>query len=86
MYRSITITTLVAAACAAITLTLTTVAVAAPAPIDNSASIASVHSSGGRTDQDFWGEPTFENPLSGLNVDWTPRPATSPSPSPRPCR
>jgi hypothetical protein len=32
---------------------------------------ASVHipASGGRTDEQFWGEATWLNPLSGLNLD-----------------
>jgi|SoimicmetaTmtHAB_FD_contig_111_58439_length_655_multi_2_in_0_out_0_2 hypothetical protein len=68
MYR--TITTLIAAAFAATTLTLTSAAVASPAPNDGGpASTVSVH---GRTDQQFWGEATWENPLSGLNLDRTP--------------
>jgi hypothetical protein len=34
---------------------------------------ASVHipASGGRTDQQFWGDATWLNPLSGLNLDRT---------------
>jgi hypothetical protein len=71
--RHRTITTLIAAAFAATTLTLTSAAVASPAPNDGGpASTVSVHSSGGRTDQQFWGEATWENPLSGLNLDRTP--------------
>jgi hypothetical protein len=45
---------------------------ARPAPIDGPAGKpASVHipASGGRTDQQFWGEATWLDPLSGLNLD-----------------
>jgi hypothetical protein len=66
------ITTLIAAAFAAITLTLTSVAVASPAPTDNGPVTTSADPSGGRTDQQFWGEAAYENPLSGLNLDRTP--------------
>jgi hypothetical protein len=68
-----TIIRLTAAAFAATTLLLTSAAGASPAPNDGgSATTVSVHSSGGRTDQQFWGEATWENPLSGLNLDRTP--------------
>jgi hypothetical protein len=70
MYR--TITTFVAAAFAAITVPLLPAAVASPAPSDNGSVTVSADRSGGRTDQQFWGEATWTNPLSGLNLDRTP--------------
>jgi hypothetical protein len=63
---------LFAAALAAAALAGPNAASARPAPIDGPAGKpASVHipASGGRTDQQFWGEATWLDPLSGLNLD-----------------
>ena len=43
---------------------------AQPAPLDPPVSAYS-HTASGRTDQQFWGEATWLNPLSGLNLDRT---------------
>jgi hypothetical protein len=71
----ITLRALLAAALAAATLAIPGHASARPAPIDGPADTpASVHvpAAGGRTDEQFWGEATWLNPLSGLNLDRTP--------------
>jgi hypothetical protein len=68
----ITLRTLLATALTAATLAVPSYASAQPAPLDPPAGTpASVHipASGGRTDQQFWGEATWLNPLSGLNLD-----------------
>jgi len=71
-------TTLVFAAVAAVALAVPTHASAFPTPPDEppspSASVSTsdtgrVLSAGGRTDEQFWGEATWLNPLSGLNLD-----------------
>jgi hypothetical protein len=43
---------------------------AQPAPLDPPVSAYS-HTGRARTDQQFWGEATWLNPLSGLNLDRT---------------
>jgi hypothetical protein len=56
----------------AATLAVPGLASARPAPLDPPKGIpVSVHirASGGRTDEQFWGEATWLNPLSGLNLD-----------------
>lgn len=68
----ITSRSLIVAALAAATLAVSGYASARPAPLDPPGGIpVSVHipASGGRTDQQFWGEATWLNPLSGLNLD-----------------
>jgi hypothetical protein len=63
---------LLAAALTAATLAVPGQASARPAPLDGPAGTpVSVHdpAAGGRTDQEFWGEATWLNPLSGLNLD-----------------
>ena len=68
----ITSRSLIVAALAAATLAVPGYASARPAPLDPPGGIpVSVHipASGGRTDQQFWGEATWLNPLSGLNLD-----------------
>jgi len=68
----ITSRSLIVAALAAATLAIPDYASARPAPLDPPGSIpVSVHipAAGGRTDQQFWGEATWLNPLSGLNLD-----------------
>jgi hypothetical protein len=68
----ITSRSLIVAALAAATLAVPGYASARPAPLDPPGGIPlSVHipASGGRTDQQFWGEATWLNPLSGLNLD-----------------
>jgi hypothetical protein len=71
-------TTTVLAAVAAAALAVPSHASAFPTPPDGSPSPSAtvstsdtgrVPSSGGRTDQQFWGEATWLNPLSGLNLD-----------------
>ena len=63
---------LLTAGLVAVTLAVPGHASARPVPLylpgDTS---ASVHSPaiGGRTDEQFWGEATWLNPLSGLNLD-----------------
>jgi hypothetical protein len=66
--------TLLAATFAAVTLAVPGQASARPAPLDGPANTpVSVYSpaASGRTDQQFWGEATWLNPLSGLNLDRT---------------
>jgi hypothetical protein len=68
----ITPRSLLAAALAAATLAIPSHASARPAPLDGPADTSvSVHNpaAGGRTDQQFWGQATWLNPLSGLNLD-----------------
>ena len=68
----ITSRSLIVAALAAATLAVPGYASARPAPLDPPGGIpVSVHipASGGRTDQQVWGEATWLNPLSGLNLD-----------------
>jgi hypothetical protein len=65
-------TTTVLAAVAAVALAMPSNAFAGPAPDGGPADTpASVYSPavGGRTDQQFWGQATWLNPLSGLNLD-----------------
>ena len=65
-------TTIVLAAVAAAALAVPSHAFAGPAPDGGPADTpASVYSPaiGGRTDQQFWGQATWLNPLSGLNLD-----------------
>ena len=71
-------TTIVLAAMAAVALAVPGHASARPTPPDGPASRpASVYTSdsgripasGGRTDEQFWGEAAWLNPLSGLNLD-----------------
>jgi hypothetical protein len=71
-------TTIVLAAVAAVALTVPGHASARRTPPDGpaspSASVSTsdsgrIPSSGGRTDQQFWGEATWLNPLGGLNLD-----------------
>ena len=66
---------LLTAALVAVTLAVPGHASARPVPLDLSGDTsASVYSPavGGRTDQQFWGEATWLNPLSGLNLDRRP--------------
>jgi hypothetical protein len=68
----ITLRALLAAGLAAATLSIPGYASARPAPLDPPEGIpvaVHVQASGGRTDQQFWGEATWLNPLSGLNLD-----------------
>ena len=74
----ITSRSLLVAALVAATLSIPGYASARPTPPDGpaspSASVSTsdsgrVPASGGRTDQQFWGEATWLNPLSGLNLD-----------------
>jgi hypothetical protein len=63
---------LLAATLAAVALAVPSQAFAGPAPDGGPADTrASVYSPavGGRTDEQFWGEATWLNPLSGLNLD-----------------
>ena len=71
MKRTLTITA--TAAIAAAILTCSPVASAKPVgPGDDGAfTPVGLVVSGGRTDQLFWGESTWLNPLSGLNLDRT---------------
>ena len=75
--KTVTVTTLrplLAAAVAAGALAVPSHAFAGPAPVDGPADTpASVYSPavGGRTDEQFWGQATWLNPLSGLNLDRT---------------
>ena len=65
-------TTILLAAAAAAALAVPSHAFAGPAPDGRPADTpASVYSPaiGGRTDQQFWGQATWLNPLSGLNLD-----------------
>ena len=67
------ITTAVMAAVAAAAVTCSPVASARPVDPGNDGSFSPVGLvvDGGRTDQRFWGESTWLNPLSGLNLDRT---------------
>jgi len=70
----ITLRPVLAAAVAAAAFAVPSHASAGPAPVDppgDSSSSAAIYSpaSGGRTDEQFWGEATWLNPLSGLNLD-----------------
>jgi len=62
--------TLLAAALVAAPLAVPIHASAQPAPLDPPVSAPS-HTASGRTDQQFWGEATWLNSLSGLNLDRT---------------
>jgi len=71
-------TTTVLTAVAAVALAVPSHASARPTPPDGPASPPAtvqtsdsgrIPSSGGRTDEQFWGEATWLNPLSGLNLD-----------------
>ena len=67
-----TLRPLLVAAVAAAALAVPSHASAGPAPVDAPGdTTTSVHipASVGRTDQQFWGEATWSNPLSGLNLD-----------------
>jgi hypothetical protein len=69
-----TLRPLLVTAVATAALALPGYASAGPAPVDPPAPTStSVHiwASGGRTDEQFWGEATWLNPLSGLNLDRT---------------
>jgi hypothetical protein len=63
----------VTAAVAATIVTCSPVASAKPVDPGNDGSLTPVGVvvDGGRTDQQFWGESTWLNPLSGLNLDRT---------------
>jgi hypothetical protein len=66
--------TLLAATVVVAALAASGYASARPAPLDPPGDTpTSVYSlaAGGRTDQQFWGEATWLNPLSGLNLDRT---------------
>ena len=70
----ITLRPLLAAAVAAAAFLLPSHASAGPAPVEppgDSSTSAAIYSPaiGGRTDEQFWGEATWLNPLSGLNLD-----------------
>ena len=69
-----TLRPLLVAAVAAAVLAVPSHASAGPAPVgapgDTTIS-AHIPASGGRTDEQFWGEATWSNPLSGLNLDRT---------------
>jgi hypothetical protein len=68
----ITLRALLAAGLAAATLAIPGHASARPAPVDgptDTPASVSIPAAGGRTDQQFWGEATWLNPLSGLNLD-----------------
>jgi hypothetical protein len=63
---------LLAAALVAAALAVPGYALGRPAPLDGSAETpVSLYNpaAGGRTDQQFWGQATWLNPLSGLNLD-----------------
>jgi hypothetical protein len=62
--------TLLAAALVSAALAVPSHASAQPAPFDPPVSVYSP-TTGGRTDQQFWGQATWLNPLSGLNLDRT---------------
>jgi len=69
-----TVRTLLTAALAAVALAIPSHASARPAPDSGPLDTpASVHTpaSGGRTDEQFWGDATWLNALSGLNLDRT---------------
>jgi hypothetical protein len=70
----ITLRPLLAAAVVAAAFVVPSQASAGPAPVeppgDTTTSAASYSPAiGGRTDEQFWGEATWLNPLSGLNLD-----------------
>jgi len=67
------LTSTVTAAVAAAIVTCSPVASAKPVDPGNDGSFTPVGLvvDGGRTDQQFWGESTWLNPLSGLNLDRT---------------
>ena len=68
----ITLRALLAAGLAAAALAVPGHASARPAPVDgptDTPASVSILAAGGRTDQQFWGEATWLNPLSGLNLD-----------------
>ena len=72
----ITLRPLLAAAVAAAAFAVPGHASAGPAPVDppgDATTSAASYSPaiGGRTDEQFWGEATWLNPLSGLNLDRT---------------
>ena len=65
-------TTIVLTAVAAVALAVPSHASARRTPPDGPASppaTVQTSDSGGRTDEQFWGEATWLNPLSGLNLD-----------------
>ena len=64
---------LCAAAIVAAALALPGHASAGPAPLDPPGGVSTFGygAASGRTDQQFWGEATWRNPLSGLNLDRT---------------
>jgi len=62
--------TLLAAALVAAPLAVPDPRIGPTLPLDPPVSAPS-HTASGRTDQQFWGEATWLNPLSGLNVDRT---------------
>jgi hypothetical protein len=64
---------LFAAAVVAAALVVPGYASAQPAPLDppGGVSTSGYSPAAGRTDQQFWGEATWLNPLSGLNLDRT---------------
>jgi Spy/CpxP family protein refolding chaperone len=69
-----TVRTLLTAALAVAALAVPSHASARPAPHDpppRSPATAHTTATGGRTDQQFWGQATWLNPLSGLNLDRT---------------
>ena len=72
---------LVTAALVAVTVAVPSHASAWPVPIylprDTPVSAYSP-AVGGRTDQQFWGEAAWLNPLSGLNLDRSPLTQTAP--------
>ena len=65
--------TLFAAALIAAALAVPGYASARPAPLDppGGVSTSGYSATSGRPDQQFWGEATWLNPLSGLNLDRT---------------
>jgi hypothetical protein len=65
--------TLFAAVVIAAALAVPGYASARPAPLDppGRVSTSGYSATSGRTDQQFWGEATWLNPLSGLNLDRT---------------
>jgi len=68
-----TLVTIATAAVAAAIVTCSPAASAKPVDPGNDGAFtpAGLVASGGRTDQQFWGESTWLNPLSGLNIDRT---------------
>ena len=67
-----TLRPLLGAAVAAAVIAVPSHASAGPAPVDapgDTTTSAHIPASGGRTDEQFWGEATWSNPLSGLNLD-----------------